>query len=78
MMCVYVDTHGMCVEIKEQICSVSFLLPHLEGIWDLKSDLQACIVSVSMMIHLTLNVCIDSIMNSCGLLVLCFFAYNIN
>lgn len=77
MMCVYVDTHAMCVEIKEQICSVNFLL-HLEGIWDLNSDLQACITSVSKIIHLTLNVCIDSIMNSCGLLVLGFFAYNIN
>lgn len=56
MMCVYVDTHAMCVEIKEQFCSVNFLLPRLEGIWDLNSDLQTCITSVSMMSHLTLNV----------------------
>lgn len=62
MMCTYVDTHAMCVEIKKQCCSVNFLLLRLEGIWDLNSDLQACFTSVSMMSHLTLNVCIDSIM----------------
>lgn len=61
-MCAYVDTHAMCVEIKEQLCSVNFLLPRLEGIWDLNSDLQACITNVSMMSRLTLNVCIDSTM----------------